>query len=80
MDAKHQPEATPEDPKDLVQKLKEGEKIAYESVPTHEEMLSGRQPLSPEQQEIKPYANRKVVDALDEQLAEAAREGNIGGG
>jgi hypothetical protein len=52
--------------------------IAYQNMPTQEEMLTGGQPVPPS----KPQKNAdpKLTEEIDDSLYEAAQQGNIGGG
>lgn len=60
------------------QELQEYAQIAYEEVPTQEEMLSGGQPI----EDNRPHKNAdpKLTREIDDTLYEAAQQGNIGGG
>lgn len=60
------------------EELQQNAQIAYESVPTQEEMLSGFSP-PPKDNKPRPGADTSVTDEMDEALYEAAQQGNIGG-
>lgn len=58
--------------------LQENAKIAYEEVPTQEEMLNGGKPVPAKPPAQK--ADEQLTRDLNDSLYDAAQRGNIGGG